>query len=114
MNTRIEVNQKNNFHFLRLLFAFFVVITHSYAITGIKENDILAQITNSQTTFSYIGVRGFFIISGFLIFQSLKRSENLLNYYWKRILRLFPALIVVLLLTIIIGVFITEENVTSY
>ena len=59
---------KNNFDFLRLVFAVFVIITHSYSISGIKEIDILSQLTNGQTALSYVGVRGFFIISGYLIF----------------------------------------------
>ena len=49
---------KNNFDFLRLLFAIFVVITHSYAISGIPENDLIAQLTGGQTSFSYLGGTG--------------------------------------------------------
>lgn len=90
---------KNNFDFLRLAFAIFVLFTHCYALLGLGSGDWLSTFLNGQTTFSYLGVRGFFIISGFLIFQSLLRSRSLANYYWKRILRLFPALIVMLLLT---------------
>lgn len=93
---------KNNFDFLRLVFSVFVVITHSHILSGAGEGDFLYSITNSQTNFSYIGVRGFFIISGFLIFQSLLRSKGVIEFYWKRMLRLFPALFVVLVLTILI------------
>ena len=81
----------NNFDFLRLLFAVWVIITHSYPLTGQPEQDLLWKITNGQTAFSYISVRGFFAISGYLIIQSLLRSNNLMDYYWKRILRIFPA-----------------------
>lgn len=105
---------KNNFDFLRLIFAVFVIITHSYPLSGIAEEDILFQITNGQTSLSYIGVRGFFIISGFLIFQSLLRSRNLTDYFWKRALRLFPALFVVLFLTVLLGVFVYQGNPIDY
>ena len=91
----------NNFDFLRLLFAVWVIITHSYPLTGQPEQDLLWKITNGQTAFSYISVRGFFAISGYLIIQSLLRSNNLMDYYWKRILRIFPALFVVLLFSTI-------------
>lgn len=101
----LMTHQKNNFDFLRLLFASFVIITHSYALTGMSgENDWLGKLTNGQTTFSYIGVMGFFSISGFLIFQSLTRSKNVIDYYWKRVLRIYPALLVVLLLTVLLAV----------
>lgn len=105
---------KNNFDFLRLLFAAFVVITHSYALSGSQEEDWLAQLTNGQICFSFIGVRGFFIISGFLIYQSLQRSASLEDYFWKRILRLFPALFVVLLLTTLLGYFVYHNETISY
>jgi hypothetical protein len=51
----------NNFDFSRLLFSFFMVITHSYPLSGEKEYDTLCQLTEGQMSFSYLGVRGFFI-----------------------------------------------------
>ncbi len=109
MNYRV-----NNFDFLRFLFASFVIITHSYPLSGNAENDFLYQITNGQTLFSYIGVKGFFVISGYLIFQSLQRSTGLLDYFWKRILRLYPALIIVLLLTIILAPFVYQSDIPFF
>lgn len=105
--------RKNNFDFLRLLFAACVIITHSYPLAGSKECDWLCQVTSGQYTFSWIAVRGFFVISGYLIFQSLERSRDLADFYWKRILRLFPALAVVLILTVVLGPFV-YENDTAY
>lgn len=94
---------KNNFDFLRLLFATLVMVTHSYALTGHGNNDFFFQLTGDQIQLSYLGVRGFFIISGFLIFQSLERSRDLIDYVWKRVLRLFPALLVMLALTVLLA-----------
>jgi Predicted acyltransferases len=102
--------KKNNFDFLRLIFASFVIVTHSYPLSGIRESDFLYQISNGQVSFSDIGVKGFFVISGFLIFQSLQRSDNILEYYWKRFLRLFPALFIVLLLTVILVPFVYKSS----
>ncbi|MBP6639782.1 MAG: acyltransferase, partial [Bacteroidia bacterium] len=62
---------KNNFDFLRLIFAIFVIITHLKPLSLRQEGDWLMSLTDDQLCFSYLGVRGFFIISGFLIFQSL-------------------------------------------
>lgn len=104
----------NNFDFLRLIFALFVIVTHSYPLTGIENCDAICQITSGQMHFSYIGIKGFFIISGYLIFQSLDRSKGIADYYWKRILRLFPALIVVLLLTILFAPLVYENREVSY
>ena len=91
----------NNFDFLRFLFAIFVIITHSYALSGIGEDqEWLYSATNRQLSFSGLGLSGFFVISGFFIFKSLERSKNLWDYLKKRILRVFPGLFVVLLLSL--------------
>ncbi|WP_255400559.1 acyltransferase [Siphonobacter sp. SORGH_AS_0500] len=99
----MENSRKNNFDFLRLVFAAGVIITHAYPLTASQECDWLCKMSHGQYSFSWIAVRGFFVISGYLIFQSLQRSRNLLDFYWKRVLRLYPALIVVLTLTIALG-----------
>lgn len=57
--------------------------------------------------FGFIGVDIFFVISGYVITQSifyykfLNNNISILNFYSKRILRLFPALIVMLIIFII-------------
>jgi len=104
----------NNFNFLRILFAIFVVITHSYNIAGDLQDDYLTRLTYGQVSFSFIGLSGFFIISGYLVFQSLSRSKNLFSYFKKRILRIFPALFVVLLLTVFLGYFVYDSDFHSY
>ncbi|WP_162426442.1 acyltransferase family protein [Pontibacter pudoricolor] len=95
----MKSRHQNNFDFLRLLFALFVIITHSYTLTGIHYNDGLYQLTNNQITFSRVGLYGFFTISGYLILQSLNNSNTISEYYIKRVLRIFPGLLVVLLVT---------------
>lgn len=107
-------HKKNNFDFLRLIFAASVLVTHAYTLSGSKECDWLCQLTNGQVVFSYLGVKGFFVISGYLIFQSLERSRNLVDYYWKRLLRLFPALFIVLLLTTFLVPIVYEGSVPYY
>lgn len=106
--------QKNNFDFLRLLFAALVVVHHCYPISGISEQDPLYYFSNSTLSYSYIGVRGFFIISGYLIFQSLMRSEGIVDYLVKRLLRIYPALIVVLLFTITACAFVFDGTFIEY
>ncbi|MDR3022804.1 acyltransferase [Chryseobacterium sp.] len=105
------ISRINNFDFLRLVFASLVIITHSYALSGATQGDPLARLTNGQMEFSYLGVHGFFIISGYLIFKSLLRCKGLPDYYWKRLLRLFPALFVVLFLTVLLAPAVYEGSV---
>jgi peptidoglycan/LPS O-acetylase OafA/YrhL len=109
------MTKNNNFDFLRFLFAIFVVISHAYPLSGGSEtSQWIYQITNGQIVLERLGLDGFFIISGFFIFQSLQRSRGLLDYFKKRILRLFPALLVVLLITLIVVPFIYEGKIPIY
>lgn len=105
---------RNNFDFLRLLFASMVVFTHCFAVTGMGEIDTLSEITNNQLVFSFIGLSGFFTISGYLIFESLIRSKNLAEYFFKRILRIYPGLIVLMLVTFIVGGIVSIVPIKDY
>lgn len=101
----ITFNLKSNaFDFLRLFFAIAVVVYHStlyyngvitpdwayYPISGWKYN---------QTHLGEIAVHGFFVISGFLITASMLRSAAIQEFFYKRLIRLFPGFIVALFLT---------------
>lgn len=104
----------NNFDFLRILFACFVMITHCYVSTGMGKSDWLGWRTEGQLIFSQIGLCGFFSISGFLVFQSLMRSINLFDYIKKRILRIFPGLIAVLVVIFFICALIYQDGIGNY
>nr|WP_256203907.1 acyltransferase [Pseudomonas sp. 10B238] len=104
----------NNLDLMRLIFALFVIVSHSYPISGNPSGDLLSRLTGGQIMFSSIGVDGFFIISGFLIFNSLKYSKSTADYIWKRCLRIYPALFVVIVLTIIMGYFVSGMSFFEY
>ena len=109
------MKNNNNFDFLRFLFAIFVVISHSYPLSGGNESSQwIYQISNGQLVLARTGLDGFFIISGFFIFGSLQRSKSLLDYFKKRFLRLFPALFVVLLVTLILAPFVYKGGIPLY
>lgn len=104
---------KNNFDFLRLCFAFFVLLTHSYNLSGAGD-DPLGNLTSGQVNFSSIGLKGFFTISGFLIFESLIRSKGWIDYMIKRVLRIYPALIGVLIVCFFLGMILSPEPASLY
>ncbi len=105
----------NNFNFLRFLFALFVVITHSYALSGTPESEEwMWQITAGQLSFSQIGLSGFFVISGYFIFISLQRASSLKTYFKNRILRIFPGLLGVLCVTLLLIPFLHVKGFTIF
>lgn len=88
-------DRRNNFDFLRLLFASLVIFSHSFPLT--QTNELFSKISNQQISGGSLAVNCFFTISGYLIFRSLQRSKSPFDYLWKRILRVFPGLFVMLL-----------------
>lgn len=105
----------NNFDAIRLIAASLVIVTHSYTLTGSKEVDWLETVTSGALSFSHFGVAVFFSISGFLITQSAFRSKSWKDYLWRRSLRIFPGLMVVLLLTaFVLGPILTSLSFREY
>lgn len=92
-------NAKDNaIGFIRLILAIFIIVQHSYALLG--QADPLSSI--GLISFGALGVNGFFILSGFLITSSWLNSKSLINYAWRRVLRIFPAFWICLLVTALI------------
>lgn len=84
------VGRKNGFSFLRFLFAFSIFISHFGVITGHSIG--WWPITGAMR------VNGFFIISGFLITRSFSQSKRLEDYVSRRIRRVAPAYVLVVLI----------------
>jgi len=110
----IHTREVNNFDVLRIVFAWFVVVSHTYFLNGASISDPLGWATNNYLIFSYIGVKGFFVISGYLIFQSLIRSRSLIDYLTKRLLRIFPGLIVAVFLSLVATYFVYPKKNIAY
>lgn len=108
------IQHKNNFDFLRLLFASLVIFTHSFALfTGNPHDDPAFKLTHR--ILSDFAVCGFFILSGFLIRQSLDRSSSLKSFFKKRALRIVPGLWMAVLFTVfVIGIAATTLPLSQY
>ena len=111
---QLPTRQANNFDLLRILFAWFVIVSHSYVLNGDGATDPLFEMTQQTFLLSFIGVKGFFIISGYLIFKSMVVSTSIFEYLVKRVLRIFPALAVVLLVTLVAVFFIYPNNMPPF
>jgi peptidoglycan/LPS O-acetylase OafA/YrhL len=104
------LEKNNNLNLLRLIAAFFVLFEHSFAISG-KQN----PINFLSEGFGSLGVKIFFVVSGFLIVSSWNSSPKVLPFIWRRILRIFPALIVVVLIAAyILGPILSNLQLKEY
>lgn len=114
MNTQSTAVQDNNFNLIRVLAAFAVLYSHSYALTDGKG---LTEPFRAALGMSLGGlaVDIFFVVSGFLVCGSLLRRQSVLDFIKGRVYRIFPALIVMVLLTVLLlGPLLTSLSVADY
>ncbi|MBC7761029.1 MAG: acyltransferase [Candidatus Saccharibacteria bacterium] len=87
----------NSLGFIRLVLASLVIFDHAFPLGGYGA-DIFYTLTHGQASLGSIAVAGFFAISGYLIAKS-GMSADVVQFMWRRFLRIFPAYWAVLLLT---------------
>jgi len=86
-----------NLETLRLVAAGSVIFSHAFLIVdGHERGEPLYALTG--TILGGLGVAVFFVISGMLVAQSFERSRNVLEFAWKRFLRIYPGYIVSILI----------------
>lgn len=97
-----------------MLAAFAVLVSHSYYLTtGRVEAEPLYVSTGM--TLGTFAVHCFFVMSGFLVTNSLSRRQSLSSYSWARAVRIFPALIVMLVITVFgLGPIVSSSSLADY
>lgn len=96
--------KENNLDLLRLIFAGIVVLFHSSALTAIPGLAPLGEYCNP-----HFAVRGFFVISGLLIYRSYTRSSSIRSYLEKRARRIYPAYFTIIVVAAIVLPFISPD-----
>ena len=103
------IPRKNNMDNLRLILAAIVVISHCHDLSLNPSLEIVGRIFDAT-----VAVRGFFVISGFLIFMSYENSKSIIDYAEKRIRRIYPAYFSVIIIWSIFGILLTSLPANRY
>jgi peptidoglycan/LPS O-acetylase OafA/YrhL len=95
------VGRDNNFTLLRFAAAMTVLFAHSVAVLGLPPE---REFFFKRLGFSLgeMGLDMLFVTSGFLVTASLVVRQDLIAYLWARILRVYPGLLVMLVLTVFV------------
>ena len=106
---------RNSFDLIRLIASLFVIFGHAFALH--PPNGHVEPIA-SLIQFDYIGtiaVYTFLFISGIFVTASYDQSRNLFRFVILRIGRVWPALIVCILITVfIVGPSVTSLTTSAY
>src|ERR1700720_1810015 len=100
---------------IRLAAATTVLLHHAHGFDYDTLVDPLFTYSGGFLHFGLLAVLVFFAISGFLVTPGLVRSGDLISYATNRVLRIFPALIVVIIATmLLLGPILTTMSPASY
>ena len=99
----------NNFDLLRLVFAAAVFFWHAYVLSKAPALEPLAQVFSAD-----LAVKGFFVISGYLVMMSYENSATAVEYAHKRLRRIYPAYAAVVLGCAAAGAFFTALPLADY
>ena len=103
-------SRHNNFDLLRLLAAWAVLVSHSFAVLDRPE-----PLHQLGSTLGNVGVLIFFAVSGLLIRRSWEYDPSPRDFWVKRGLRLLPALATVGVLTaFVLGPLVTTFSPSAY
>ncbi|RZJ56218.1 MAG: acyltransferase [Flavobacterium sp.] len=103
------MSNKNCFDFLRFFFAANVLLSH---ISELSQNKNLYFLSNFAN--AIIGIKAFFVISGFLVAKSYVNTPSLKTYFIKRAKRILPAYVVVILLSVLVFAFFSSYSFLEY
>lgn len=88
----------NNFDLLRLVFAGSVFFWHVHVLTQAPALALFSHVFSAD-----IAVKGFFVISGYLVMMSYENSSSLRDYAEKRLRRIYPAYAAIVLACALAG-----------
>jgi len=89
------MNNENNLNIIRFSLAYIVFISHFIFLNNIPFHNIIFE------ELATLAVNTFFLISGLLITRSYLRRKSIIDFYKKRVLRIFPAYYLMLFVLLI-------------
>jgi peptidoglycan/LPS O-acetylase OafA/YrhL len=105
---QVSGDRDNNFNLLRLGAATMVVLGHAILLSGNRTSSL-------GWALGYTAVNCFFVISGFLVCRSLLTRAHLPSYLAARALRIYPALLVAVLVCVFgLGLWLTPMNPPAF
>ncbi len=107
-STSITVPKKTNLKITKIILSVFVFLSHMYILAGVKFLSFMS-FTDIE-----MRVQSFFIISGFFLYLSYKKSASVSDFLKRRMERLYPPYFAAIIFTLLIGfiwIFASQQKV---
>lgn len=109
-----QMRQKsNNLDLMKFLAAWLVIVHHSFDL-NMAEGEWIRGITGGQLNYGTMAVSLFFLASGLFIAKSMERTKEFGRFFKARFRRVWPPLAAVVLLSIIMGAFVSSLPLGKY
>ena len=92
----------NNVLLLRLVLALSVLVAHSVDLLMGDPGEPVYWLTRQRASLGDFAVEGFMVLSGYLVAESLACSAGTFDFLWKRVLRIYPAFALCVLVTVLV------------
>lgn len=103
------MSERNNFDLLRVGLASTVFLVHAHILSRAGELAFLERFLSTD-----FAVKGFFAVSGYLVFMSYERSSSVRDYFEKRARRILPAYAFVVVGAAAAGALLTDRDFSGY
>lgn len=104
----------NNFNLLRMIAASAVLVSHAYPLT-LGKDAVEPLLASTGYKLGTTAVTIFFAVSGFFITKSFDRRNSIPDFLLARVARIYPALVVVLMLSaFVLGPLLTTLSLGRY
>lgn len=107
-------DRNNNFNLIRLMAALGVMTTHAPIVTGGMDAVQPMAPWLMGLTLGTLCVYAFFTVSGYLLTASLMANPDPLRFVTRRCARIFPALLLVTLSSLVVGAVLTREDGSTF
>ena len=106
---RLEAGHRNNFDLVRLVLASSVLLAHGLTLAGERALAPLGEFFSAD-----LAVKGFFVVSGYLVTMSCVSSASVRDYASKRVRRIYPAYFAIVVLCFAAGLLLTSAPLGAY
>lgn len=116
LGQKLQGSRSYNLNFIKFIAAILVIYSHSfYVCYGKGHSDPMDVFTNGRVSFGAIAVAIFLFVSGLYVSKSLEKCKSGKIYFGARIVRIFPLLITIILLTtFVLGPILTNLPLKEY